>query len=293
MLDSHPALQTTGLAKHYGDTRALASVSLTISPGVTALLGQNGAGKTTLIRCALGLETPSGGRVRVFGKVPNKRATRQQIGVMLQDTELPDLLTGRELLELFASYYSKPMSCDTVIRLAQIESFVDKRYKKLSGGQKRRIQFGTAIVGDPDLVFLDEPTTGLDTDARKALWNVVRSFARAGRSIILSTHYLEEADALADRVVILADGKIVADAHAHELRSSVAGALIRCETQLDIATIEALPGCVGAVRAEGFTEIRTTHAPTTLRTLLQRDSDLKDLTVTQPKLEDVFEDLVQ
>jgi len=285
------ALELTKLTKNYGDLAALKGVSLAIQPGVTALLGQNGAGKTTLISCALGLQAPSSGKVRVFGAAPNNRAARQAIGVMLQDTELPDLLSGRELLQLFASYYHRPLAIEAVVELAQIENFVDRRYRKLSGGQKRRIQFALAIVGDPDLVFLDEPTTGLDIEARKALWKVVRSFASAGRSIILSTHYLEEADALADRIVILADGQIIADVGAQELRKSVAGARIRCETQLDTTTIESLPACLGAVLKGRATEIHTAHAPTTLRALLQKDKDVQELTVTNPKLEDIFEQL--
>ena len=179
------ALELAALTKSYGDVEALRSVSLGIHSGVTAILGQNGAGKTTLFKCALGLEKPSGGVVEVFGGSPRKHKTRERVGVMLQDTELPDLLTGRELLELFASYYPTPMPSEKVIELAQIDAFADKRYSKLSGGQKRRIQFALAIVGDPDLVFLDEPTTGLDTDARKVLWQVVRDFAKAGRCICL------------------------------------------------------------------------------------------------------------
>ncbi len=284
-------LETTALTKNYGDLGALQEVSLNILPGVTALLGQNGAGKTTLINCALGLEAPSSGTISVFGAPPNNRASRQSVGVMLQDTELPDLLSSRELLELFASYYHAPMTIEAVVELAKIENFVDKRYRKLSGGQKRRIQFALAIVGDPDLVFLDEPTTGLDIEARKALWKVVRSFAKDGRSIILSTHYLEEADALADRIVILAGGKIIADAGPQELRNSVAGALIHCKTQLNTTTIETFPACIGAKLSNRITEIHTTHAPTTLRVLLQRDSGVQELTVTNPKLEDIFEQL--
>ena len=287
------ALKISALNKTYKDVCALKSVSLDIKPGVTALLGQNGAGKTTLIKCALGLEAPDSGSVRVFGEAPAKRTARERIGVMLQDTELPDLLTGRELIELFASYYTRPISTDAVVELAHIENFADKRYGGLSGGQKRRIQFALAIVGNPDLVFLDEPTTGLDTDARKGLWEVVRSFASAGRSIILCTHYLEEADALADRVVILAAGEVIADARAEELRNSIAGALIRCQTNLDAADIKSLPACEGVTLADRVAEIRTSNAATTLRAMLQRDADVQNLTVANPKLEDIFEGLTK
>lgn len=288
-----PALETKGLSKSYGKVCALNKVSLQVEPGVTAILGQNGAGKTTLIKCALGLENPSKGKIQVFGASPRKRKTRDQVGVMLQDTELPDLLTGRELLDLFASYYTDPMAADAVIDLAQVEEFVDKRYRKLSGGQKRRIQFALAIVGDPDLVFLDEPTTGLDTEARKVLWNVVRNFANAGRSVVLTTHYLEEADALADRVVILANGEIVADGSADDIRKRVGGAVIFCETQLSLERVQSLPGCISATQVGRLTEIRSSDTVVTLRALLEQDQHIRDLTISKPRMEDVFEVLTQ
>lgn len=293
MTHSPAPLQTDGLRKSYGAVTALNDISLRIEPGVTAILGQNGAGKTTLIKCALGLENPNQGTVSIFGSSPRKRAAREHIGVMLQDTELPDLLTGRELLALFASYYTTPMTSEAVIALAQIGNFVDTRYRKLSGGQKRRVQFALAIVGNPDLVFLDEPTTGLDTDARKVLWDVVRDFVKAGRSIVLTTHYLEEADALADRILVLANGAIIADGSADDIRKTATGALIRCQTQLDLSEIEALPACTGAGLAGRFTEIRTRDTLLTLRALLAKDGHLADLTISKPRLEDIFEALTR
>lgn len=293
MTHSPAPLQTDGLRKSYGAVTALNDISLRIEPGVTAILGQNGAGKTTLIKCALGLENPNQGTVSIFGSSPRNRAAREHIGVMLQDTELPDLLTGRELLTLFASYYTTPMTSEAVIALAQIGSFVDTRYRKLSGGQKRRVQFALAIVGNPDLVFLDEPTTGLDTDARKVLWDVVRDFVKAGRSIVLTTHYLEEADALADRILVLANGAIIADGSADDIRKTATGALIRCQTQLDLSEIEALPACTGAGLAGRFTEIRTRDTLLTLRALLAKDGHLVDLTISKPRLEDIFEALTR
>lgn len=287
------ALRAETLSKSYKDVKALKEVSLAIEPGVTAILGQNGAGKTTFIKCALGLERPSGGNIRVFGQSPRRRTAREYTGVMLQDTELPDLLTGRELLELFASYYTEPMTLEEVIELSQISDFVDKRYRKLSGGQKRRIQFAIAIVGNPQLVFLDEPTTGLDTDARKVLWDVVRGFVKAGRTIVLTTHYLEEADALADRVIILADGSIIADGSAEDIRKSASGATIRCQTSKSLEEIKALPACIGVTQVGRLSEIRTSDAILTLRTLLAQDPDLQDLTVSRPRLEDIFEELTR
>jgi len=278
-----------GLQKSYGAKIALQGVSAQISAsGVTAILGKNGAGKTTLIKCCLGLEKISGGKVAIFGHKPGSRKARQSLGIMLQDTELPDLLTGSELITLFSSYYDNPLGFDEVISLTQIGEFKDKRYKKLSGGQKRRIQFALAITGDPDILFLDEPTTGLDTEARKALWETVRRFAESGKTIILTTHYLEEADTLADRIIILNDGRIVEDAPTREIQSRLGGDMIRCQTSLSLAQARAVSACLTAERSGKFTVLRTVNAATTLRDLLARDPDLSDLTVARPSLEEIF-----
>ena len=202
---SSPAsVQAQGLTKRYGRKTALAGVDLTVSgPGVLALLGPNGAGKTTFVQAALGLTPPSSGTLRVFGGQPGAMANRRRIGVMMQDADLPDTLTGRELLTLFASYYPHPEPIDALIERCALGAFAKRAYGKLSGGQKRRVQFALALVGKPDLLFLDEPTTGLDGEARRALWAIVRDTAARGARGILTTHYLEEADALADRVAVM------------------------------------------------------------------------------------------
>jgi len=283
------SLSITGAGKSFGLTRALDDVSLNLDSGtVVAVLGQNGAGKTTLIRAALGLLSLDEGSATLFGVLSTKRAARERIGVMLQNSDLPDLLTGRELVELFASYYPRPMSVATTLELADIGAFANKRYKKLSGGQKRRVQFALAIVGDPDLVFLDEPTTGLDPEARKALWAVVRTFASEGKTIVLTTHYLEEADTLADHIVIMKEGRIVANAAADEIRSLLGGSVIRCNTSLDEKSLQQL-SCVTRVTAVGrISEIHSSDVVNTLRELLGSDNEVIDLSVSRPSLEDVF-----
>jgi len=288
-----PPLRCRQLSKRYGDTHALKAVSLELGPGVTAVLGQNGAGKTTLIRCALGLERPTSGAAELFGSAPRGRSSRLRVGVMLQDTDLPDLLTGRELITLFASYYPAPMATDALVHLTRIGPFVDKRYKKLSGGQKRRIQFAIAIVGNPDLVFLDEPTTGLDSEARRALWETVRGFVDEGRSVVLTTHYLEEADALADRVIILKQGKIISDAGAAQTRARVSGSLLRFAGEHTEPTLQALPAVMSVNRSGRLWELRSSNAPKTLRALLEEGTPLDDLTVSKPRLENIFEELSQ
>lgn len=285
-------LNVTALTKKYAKVTALDGVSLSLDhSGVTAILGPNGAGKTTLINCALGLVKKDSGDILVFGHKPGHMKARRRVGVMLQDTDLPDLLTGRELLILFASYYAKPLAIEDVISLTDTVSFIGKTYKKLSGGQKRRVQFALAIIGNPDLLFLDEPTTGLDTDARKALWDTVRAFVEQGKTIVLTTHYLEEADALADRVIVLGDGKIIADASVDDIRNRMSGAVIRCQTSLPPAALAKLVGYLGSEKAGRFTDIRTQDAAATLRQLLGQDDTLSDLTISRPRLEDAFSEL--
>lgn len=278
--------------KRYGDKHALNGVSLALaSTGVTAILGANGAGKTTFIRCVLGLTRPTQGQLQVFGGPPGSAKSRKRTGVMLQDADLPDLLTGREHLTLFASYYPDPMTVDHAIEICELDAFVDKKYKALSGGQKRRVQFALAVIGQPDLLFLDEPTTGLDSDARRALWATVRRLASAGTSIVLTTHYLEEADALADRIVVLRDGQVIAEAPTASIRKAVGGALIRCVTKMSRDATTQLPA-VRLVQQKGrYLEIMSADAPQTLRALLATDGAPEDLTVSKPSLEDAVADL--
>lgn len=287
-----PAVRATGLTRTYGAKRALAGIDIELSdPGVTAILGPNGAGKTTFVHCALGLTRASTGQVQVFGATPGSMQNRRRTGVMLQDADLPDLLTTREHVALFASYYSAPLAVDDVLALCDIAAFADRRYKKLSGGQKRRVQFALAIVGQPDLIFLDEPTTGLDLDARRILWDIVRSLAEHGKTIVLTTHYLEEADALADRIVVLNEGSVIADGSAAEIRAAVGGALIRCVTQLADDTLRELPAVTTVRRVGRFVDLMSQDATRTLKTLLNLDGDLADLSVKKPNLEEAFLEL--
>ncbi len=218
-----------GLSKKFDNDYALQHIDLSIKPGgVTAILGANGAGKTTFILCCLGLSKQSSGMLTIFGEAPGSIVSKRRIGVMLQDADLPDLLTPQEHITLFASYYPNPENIDEILNTCKLTEFADKKYRKLSGGQKRRVQFALAIIGDPDLVFLDEPTTGLDTETRRMLWDVVRKLAKTGRTIILTTHYLEEADVLADRVVVVKAGRIIADGVTAEIRELAGGGLIKC-----------------------------------------------------------------
>jgi ABC-2 type transport system ATP-binding protein len=195
-------------------------LSLTVPRGQTlALLGPNGAGKTTTIRMILGLAAPTSGVVRVFGENPCAAPARSRIGTMLQSAEMPATLTVREHITLFSSYYPHPLAGDDVIGLAALEGLENRRSERLSGGQRQRLAFALAICGDPDLLVLDEPTANLDIESRVVLWERMRVLAARGKTIIITTHHLAEADALADRIAFIARGSIVADGTPAEIRA--------------------------------------------------------------------------
>ncbi len=281
-----------GLEKRFGRVIALDGVSLEIGRrGVTAILGANGAGKTTFINCALGLSRPSGGSMRIFGHRPGSLNVRKRTGVMLQDADLPEQLSAREHITLFSSYYPDPMRLDEVIEICKLDDFANKPYRALSGGQKRRVQFALAIAGQPDLIFLDEPTTGLDAEARRGLWQIVTDLTDAGRAIILTTHYLDEADHLSDRIIVFRAGKVIADAAPSEIRATTGGSVIRCRTILGIAALEALPAVVSVRSAGGLVEILSRDSTATMKALLQADPKISELTIYQPTLEEAFLDM--
>ncbi len=286
---SVPAAALHGVTKTYGPIRALDEVSLALAPGaVTALLGPNGAGKTTAVRILLGLSAATSGRAELFGLPPTSRAARQRTGVMLQVGKVPETLTVGEHLRLFSSYYPDPLSFQAIVELAGLEGLVNRRFGLLSGGQQRRALFALAICGAPDMLFLDEPTVGLDVDARRGLWEAIDRLRARGAAILLTTHYLDEADALADRVVVLNRGRIVADGGPDAIKAAVADRHVRCATALDDDALRALPG-VRAVRREASrVTLLSDHAERTLRALLALDDSVHHLEVTGAGLEDAF-----
>jgi len=218
----HPA-QLTGVIKRYGDTVALNGLDLAIRPGeMLALLGANGAGKTTAVRLLLGLAAPTSGEVRVFGNDPRDAASRTRVGAMLQIARVPETLRVREHIHLFSSYYPNPLPMSEVIESAGLQGLERRKFGELSGGQKKRTLFALAICGNPDLLILDEPTVGLDVEARRALWKQIRAFVAGGRSVLLTTHYLAEAEALANRVVVIHRGITVAEGTPQEIRGDAA-----------------------------------------------------------------------
>lgn len=211
------------VTKEYGSTVALRDVSLSMRPGeLVALLGANGAGKTTAVRLLLGLIAPTYGAVRVFGADPRDAASRVRSGAMLQVGKVPESLRVREHIDLFSSYYPSPMPLGEVIEAAGLQGLERRKFGHLSGGQKQRVLFALAICGDPDFLVLDEPTVGLDVEARRALWKQIRAFVERGKSVLLTTHYLAETEALANRVVVINRGRIVAEGTPAEIRGDAA-----------------------------------------------------------------------
>ena len=278
-----------GVTKRFRGITAVNGVDLRLEAGkVTALLGPNGAGKTTTVRLMLGLTRPTSGTVRLFGEDPTSPAARQRTGVMLQVANVPETLRVREHVHLFCSYYPSPLSVDATLAAAGISHLAGRKYGELSGGQRQRVHFALAICGNPDLLFLDEPTVGLDVESRRAFWQEVRALVSRGRAILLTTHYLEEADALADRVVVMNQGAIVADGAPHEMKRLAASRRIRCVTSLSVDRLQSMPG-VASIRRDGATtELLTNDAERVTRDLLSADASLSGLEVTGAGLEEAF-----
>jgi ABC-2 type transport system ATP-binding protein len=286
----HQAIASlTDVTKRYGATTALDGLNLALRPGeVVALLGPNGAGKSTAVRLLLGLIAPTAGTARVFGGDPRTPATRLRVGAMLQVARIPETLRVREHLDLFRSYYPNPLSMAEVVRIAQLEGVEDKMFSALSGGQKQRVLFGLAMCGDPDLVFLDEPTVGMDIEARRGLWQQIRTLANRGKTVLLTTHYLEEADALAHRIVVLNKGKIVSEGTPAEIKSVSAGRKIRCRTRLTAEFLRTLPGVTSVEQSIDDVVVMTPRVEDVVREMLLRDETLSNLEIASPALEDAF-----
>jgi ABC-2 type transport system ATP-binding protein len=282
------------VSKSYGAVQALKNFSLEVRAGeLTAVLGPNGAGKTTAIKLLLGLARPTSGRVSVFGGDPTVLETHLRVGAMLQVGRVPESLRVREHIDLFSSYYSRPLTMKQTLAIAGIENLRDRKFGDLSGGQKQRVLFALAICGNPDLLFLDEPTVGLDVEARHLLWNEIRQLLRLGKTVVLTTHYLEEADALADRIVVINKGSMIAEGTPEEIKARTAGKKIRCVTRLSTGVIRALPGVVDVQDDRNEMVIHTSRAEDVLRELLNRDLDISGIEVAGAGLEDAFLALTQ
>ena len=291
---TQPAALMNSVSKNYGAVQALRNFSLQVRAGeLTAVLGPNGAGKTTAIKLLLGLARPSSGGVSVFNADPTLAATRVRVGAMLQVGRVPETLRVREHIDLFSSYYPKPLPISETLAIAGIENLRDRKFGDLSGGQKQRVLFALAICGDPDLLFLDEPTVGLDVEARHLLWDEIRQLISRGKTVVLTTHYLEEADALASRIVVVNKGSIIAEGKPTEIKARSAGKKIRCLTHLSADLIRSLPGVADVQQDRGATVIHTSAAENVLRELFRRDLEISELEVIGAGLEDAFLALTQ
>jgi ABC-2 type transport system ATP-binding protein len=283
-----------GVNKNYGSVQALRGVNFRVRAGeVVALLGPNGAGKTTAVKLLLGLSQPSAGRVRVFGGDPTNPENRMRTGAMLQVGRVPETLRVREHIDLFSTYYPKPMAFAEVLAAAGLEKLRDRKFGDLSAGQKQRVLFALAICGDPDLLFLDEPTVGLDVEARRMLWDEIRKMVARGKTVLLTTHYLQEADALADRVAVINQGEIVAEGTPSEIKAKTAGKRIRCITSLSMNALRQIPGVTEVKEDRDAVELHVAEAESVVRELLARDYKLSSLEITSAGLEEAFLALTQ
>jgi ABC-2 type transport system ATP-binding protein len=291
---SHPVARLAGATRRYGQQTALDAVDLVVQRGeLLALLGPNGAGKTTAIGLLLGLARADAGTVELFGMDPQRIDARQRIGVMLQSAELPPTLRVGELLRLTASYYPAPRSAEEAAAMAGIGDLLKRPYAKLSGGQQRRVQFALALCGRPELLFLDEPTVGLDIDARRKLWAAIRHLVAEGCSVLLTTHYLEEAEALADRVCVMTRGRVIHEGTVDALRARVALRRIRCLSTLSIDALRAWPEIADVQQENGRLHITAADAEAVVRHLLAADPQLRELEVQRAGLAEAFTELTR
>jgi ABC-2 type transport system ATP-binding protein len=295
---SEPAISVRGLHKRYGRQEAVRGIDLEVAPGeIFSLLGANGAGKTTTIEILEGYRSRSAGSVSVLGVDPALpvRAWRERIGIVIQESGVNPLLTVREVLTMYAQFYARPRDVGATIALVGLDSAERKRAGRLSGGQRRRLEVALALIGDPELIFLDEPTTGFDPAARRDAWAMIGELQALGTTVFLTTHSMDEAQALADRVAILRDGRIAAEGPPSALaaradrRSRVS---FTPSPRADSRTLSAVAGCEVTVSAEGAAELRTANPQRTLHQLTgwaeATGADLEALEVRRASLEDAF-----
>jgi ABC-2 type transport system ATP-binding protein len=281
------AVALSGLRKRFGEVRAVDGIDLVISPGeVVALLGPNGAGKSTTVDLLLGLSTPDDGRISVFGGSPREAVVAGQISAMLQSGALPDDATVAETVGLIAALHRRPMPVARALEQAGIADLAGRRCTKLSGGQKQRVRFALALVCEPDLLVLDEPTVAMDVETRRAFWQQMRAYTDTGRTVLFATHYLEEAEEYADRVVLMRAGKIVADGSVAQVRAAVSGRTLRAV--VPGAADLSLPGVRSAERRGDQVTLTCTDSDTAVRALLSRYPTARDIEITALGLEDAF-----
>ena len=290
-------IELSGLVKSFhgpdGPIRAVRGVDVRIAAGETvALLGPNGAGKSTTIDMLLGLLAPDGGSVSVFGRSPSQAVARGMVGAMLQTGALIRDLSVRELVTMMASLYPAPLAVEEVLDLTGVSEIADQRTNKLSGGQTQRVRFAVALVSNPELLVLDEPTVAMDVEGRRDFWATMRAFAARGKTIVFATHYLEEADAYADRAVLMARGSIVADGPTTEIKAMVGTRTIRATLgEADERTLVGLPGVSSAERRGEAVVLVCSDSDAAIRALLESHPQARDIEIAAAGLEEAFMEL--
>ena len=288
-----PALELEGVSKSYGAVKALDNLNLSVRRGeILGLLGPNGAGKSTTIHLLLGLLKPTSGRVRVFGLDPMVPENRIHLGAMLQGTRLPTRLRVAELIELFSSYYPSPFPMKDTLAMAELQGLERRLLNELSSGQRQRVRFAVSICGNPEVILLDEPTVNLDVEARRRFWGRIREIASAQRTIVLTTHYLEEADALAHHIVLIHKGRLLKQGTPQVIKAQVDGQHVTFMTRLSVNDLLTIPGVKKAQANGEWMEVVAAPDSPIARELYQRDPDLKGLTVKPVGLEEAFFELI-
>ncbi|MFD5109556.1 ABC transporter ATP-binding protein [Streptomyces cinereoruber] len=287
--DGGDAIVFRGVTRAYGAVRAADGLDLAVRRGETvALLGRNGAGKSTAIGLLLGLDEPDDGRVELFGGPPARAVAAGRVGAMLQEGRPVSRVTVRELVGFVARTYPAPMPVAEALALAGLTALAGRRVDRLSGGQVQRVRFAVALAGNPELIVLDEPTAALDVEARQEFWDAMRGYARRGNTVLFSTHYLEEADAYADRIVVLDAGRVAADGTSAQLKRAAGGSLVSFDLGgTPTGRLDSLPGVTSYEIRGDRARLRTTDPDATVRALAERDA-IRGLEVVQVSLNDTF-----
>ena len=282
-------IEVLAATKQFGEVKALDKVSFELVRGeVLSILGPNGAGKTTLINALLGKTSLTDGKVTLFHSKPGEVAVKRKVGAMLQIADLPEQLTVKEHIQLFQSYYPQPLDYAEIISLAGLQKIENRRSKKLSGGEKQRLLFGLAICGNPEVLFLDEPTVGMDVQARKQIWQAISWLKQSNKSVILTTHYLEEADQLSDRILMLNQGRVIHQGTPEVIKSKTQTKKIICETSLPIEDLLELEAISQVEQFGRMVHLNSLDPVVSLRDLFKRTNDISNLEVKGTALEDAF-----